>query len=63
MVGTIKATCLIGEFSSSRSGFSEEDDGSKLESPPFDTVENREIENVNYLLQICEEEEEEQRTY
>ena len=65
VVGTVRATCLIGVFSSSGSGFSEEDDGSKLESPPFDTVENREIENVNYLLQICEEEEEEeeQRTY
>ena len=55
VVGTVRATCLIGEFSSSGSGFSEEDDGSKLESPPFDTAENREIENVNYLLQRCEE--------
>ena len=55
---------MIGEFSSSGSGFSEEDDDSKLESPPFDTAKNREIENVNYLLQICEEEEEEEeRTY
>ena len=26
--------------------------------PPFDTAENREIENVNFLLQRCEEEEE-----
>ena len=63
VVGTVKATCLIDEFSSSGSGFNEEDDGSKLESSPFDTTENREIENVNYLLQRCEEEEEEQRTY
>ena len=36
VVGTVRATCLIGEFSSSGSGFSEEDDGSKLESPPLD---------------------------
>ena len=59
MVGTVRATCLIDEFSSSGSGFSEEDDGSKLESSPIDTAENKEIENVNYLLQKCENEEEE----
>ena len=63
MVGRVRATCLINEFFSSGSGFSEENDGSKLESPPFDTAKNRKIENVNYLLQRCEEEEEEQMTY
>ena len=51
VVGTVSATCFTGEFSSPSSGFNGEDGASRLESPPFGTAGNREIENVNYVLQ------------